>query len=1504
MASFWNIPLPDDGTRQSNLVPSSLSTRLWQTPFAVDEVSSGAAGDILFNSSGFTSDGHVPLGFDQLAQEEDRWIPFYSPLCPYQPEQDSYHELHNFNWNMKEYSGELRQPQDFQEPPWSWQQNTEGPSIGFESFVLPDCRNNNVAHPLSMYSEATDNYGANRRYSYPTSYTNTTDRNWRNESENRTLDIGFEGSAHLYQPANVETWQDAKQREDLAFHGNSGESYLNILRSVTDGPSRPGSYAMTSTRCETPDWCLGVIEIKPNSDERPTSFCDSVNKWRKRYPASDTKSNSGMVWNVATTFPKQLLSNSVFKGHVLTHATSQPISFTTAATCLVQDFIMDILRRTNEYPPQEEHFLSICGSDEFLQNDHLLGSHESLQKTTSDIFLRLHKKTTLWTCLARTQEDDQKLFCPNALMQYTHIWKVPREKLSAAISKYNCQAGHLLQSMHGMNDLLESIRAICYLLCSVETKAITEALGKLRMALMMNEQRMYQYSGSPMKVSAETAMMDLSSAISHLIFIYCTSFHEDLRPVKLLPNLSYTEAGLESHFSFTLCAVHNTPSDWMKRFTIISVSCSLIYAGKKICQTENKKNEPVKKSFFYFIHWNEKISFPLPSKSLPYETMLLIKFRSTDNTSGGAQTLGWTCLPLYSKQNFVHGTLLLGMAMNSEPPAIITPGVFDPNLPTGVTLQIDFPRTEQAFLQPEPAQNRNYTEAPTVESMKHIAKLSQKHSLSLLPEAEKRFLWVYRSHCSHKNCFLPLVLGSAPSWDPNTVSEMHEVMKDWVFSSPLEALGLLTSGFSDQVVREAAVQQIEKLSNDELLEFLPQLVQALKFEWHLESLLVKLLLMRSQQNIRVMHRLYWLLKAAINEPHFKSWYRKLLAGLQFCAGRALNSELSKETQLVQILENVAVKVRAAHDSKRQGVLKTELSQLERFFQEENTCRLPLDPAVLVQGINREACTYFTSNASPVKVSFVNADPLGKPVNVIFKIGDDLRQDMLVLQIIRVMDKMWLQEGLDLHMIIYSSVCTGKDQGLVHMVPDAITLAKIHRQSGIIGPLKENTILKWFRRHHPSQVSYQKAVNNFFYSCAGWCIVTFILGVCDRHNDNIMLTNTGHMFHIDFGKFLGHAQKLGPIKRDRAPFVFTSEMEYFITEGGKNPGRFQEFVELCCQAYNIIRKHSYLLLNLLELMMQAGLPELRGVQDLRYMHNNLRPQDSDLQAISYFTRKIKESLECVPVKLNNMIHILAQMITSSSTKFASKPESRDVTPITDRSIIRATVLGFSRKQESVYLIEVVKSDRTVILTEKTYSQFLKLHSQLQKQLHVPPLPHHDHFSHIHWDHRRMQDLNLYLEKIFNGSSELAHNEQVLSFFLDEPKRGNPGDQFYMDPGLKFTGKEPGIQLYVSYEKPRLKVLLKHLKNIHLPDGSAPSAHIEICVLPDPDQTSQKKTKMVPKSTDPTFNELVEYDNVISLQGHVLKLIVKSRGTFVGAINIQLGQIQLNEDIWYPLGNCII
>ena len=76
----------------------------------------------------------------------------------------------------------------------------------------------------------------------------------------------------------------------------------------------------------------------------------------------------------------------------------------------------------------------------------------------------------------------------------------------------------------------------------------------------------------------------------------------------------------------------------------------------------------------------------------------------------------------------------------------------------------------------------------------------------------------------------------------------------------------------------------------------------------------------------------------------------------------------------------------------------------------------------------QSCSYYLSNAVPLKLVFKNVNEKAGPVYAMFKAGDDLRQDMMTMQIIRMMDRLWLKEGLDLKMITFSCLPTGPKRG--------------------------------------------------------------------------------------------------------------------------------------------------------------------------------------------------------------------------------------------------------------------------------------------------------------------------------------------------------------------------------------------------------------------------------------------------------------------------------------------
>jgi phosphatidylinositol-4-phosphate 3-kinase len=394
---------------------------------------------------------------------------------------------------------------------------------------------------------------------------------------------------------------------------------------------------------------------------------------------------------------------------------------------------------------------------------------------------------------------------------------------------------------------------------------------------------------------------------------------------------------------------------------------------------------------------------------------------------------------------------------------------------------------------------------------------------------------------------------------------------------------------------------------------MPQLIEALKYERNHESALIALMLNYSYKSIRFAHSLYWHLKEHISRSYDCILLRYLMVSdaLVHFFNKAMIDEIKQEVLLVNMIDKIGVNIKK---NKSIDLFFEELDNLNREWplkksNQETSCRLPYNISHCSKEIDTKLCSIITSYTMPLKLVFKNIDPTANSFYTIYKIGDDLRQDMFVLQLINVMNELWLSEDIDLHLLTFTCLQTDYKRGFIQMITNAETLKEIQK-GDVINAFKKNCINDWLKTHNPN--NFKRAIENFTKSCAAYSLATYILGIGDRHNDNIMVKYTGHMFHIDFGKYLGDVQTFAGIKRDRTPILFTSDMFYVICQSKEPNEKFQDFIELCCKAFQILRKNYNHLLTLIDLMINSNIPGLNR-NAIQFVYKNLMIEMNDDEA---------------------------------------------------------------------------------------------------------------------------------------------------------------------------------------------------------------------------------------------------------------------------------------------------
>uniref|UniRef100_A0AAQ5XSA7 phosphatidylinositol-4,5-bisphosphate 3-kinase n=1 Tax=Amphiprion ocellaris TaxID=80972 RepID=A0AAQ5XSA7_AMPOC len=505
-----------------------------------------------------------------------------------------------------------------------------------------------------------------------------------------------------------------------------------------------------------------------------------------------------------------------------------------------------------------------------------------------------------------------------------------------------------------------------------------------------------------------------------------------------------------------------------------------------------------------------------------------------------------------------------------------------------------------------------------------LKEIMDRDPLSQLCENEKDLIWTLRHDC-HENFpqSLPKLLLSVKWSKHEDMAQLQALLQIWPKLSPRAALELLDFNYPDQYVREYAVRCLRDMSDEELSQYLLQLVQVLRYEPYYDCALTHFLLERAQGNRRIGHFLFWHLRcvSAFHQTNCKILNELIKLGtIKNARSKTKEAMLTKEAMMTCL---------------RQSGYSETLSDLHS----------PLNPNVLLSGINVEKCRYMDSKMKPLWIVYNNKLLGGDTLGIIFKNGDDLRQDMLTLQILRLMDLLWKEANLDLRIVPYGCLATGDRAGLIEVVSSADTIANIQLTSSNVAAaaaFNKDALLNWLKERNSGD-DLDRAIEEFTLSCAGYCVATYVLGIGDRHSDNIMVRSTGQLFHIDFGHILGNFKSKFGIKRERVPFILTHDFIHVIQQGKTGyTEKFGSFRQYCEEAYLILRKNGNLFITLFALMLTAGLPELTSVKDIQYLKDSLALGKTDDEALKQFRQKFDEALrESWTTKVNWMAHNVAK-----------------------------------------------------------------------------------------------------------------------------------------------------------------------------------------------------------------------------------------------------------------------
>ena len=325
----------------------------------------------------------------------------------------------------------------------------------------------------------------------------------------------------------------------------------------------------------------------------------------------------------------------------------------------------------------------------------------------------------------------------------------------------------------------------------------------------------------------------------------------------------------------------------------------------------------------------------------------------------------------------------------------------------------------------------------------------------------------------------------------------------------------------------------------------------------ISNIIEEFILHMCTNNIDISNKLFWLLTQFIDNPesgfYFKRFRSKLVERLDKDTYKLFQNGYDFTQNLIKIVE-----------SDPQNAVINLKKFLKEYSNKRDHFSIPINVLKKFTTIDYDKLRDVDSKTKPIILPCIY--DTDKTYNIMLK-NEDIRKEAIIMNIIKLINYFLIrEEGVDLKIITYNILPISSKYGYIEFVPNSSTLYHIKEDLNF-------SIQNWIIENNNS-LNVDEIRDNICKSCAAYCVITYLLGIGDRHLDNIMITGDGKLFHIDFGYILGKDPKMMSPEIRLTP-------EIIDAMGGIHSKYYSKFKKYVNISFKCMRRHSrtfYLLLS--------------------------------------------------------------------------------------------------------------------------------------------------------------------------------------------------------------------------------------------------------------------------------------------------------------------------------------